>query len=76
MKPFYIQLSKSYRTLTLLIIFIQSRESIATALLLKDCQYANKGCLDISPPSLILQWKSDQPSYHLALLSAHHPDTR
>lgn len=72
-KPFCIQPSESYRTLTLLIIFTQPKESVATAAVPAGCQYANKGCLDFTALSLILRWKFDQPSYHLILLSANHP---
>lgn len=71
-KPFCIQPSESYRTLTLLIIFKQSKEFVATAAVPAGSQYANKGCLDFTVLSLILHWKFDQPSYHLILLSAKH----
>lgn len=75
-KPFCIQPSKSYRTLTLLIIFKQCKESVATAAVLAGCQYMNKGCLDFTTLSLILHWKFDRPSYHLILPSANHPDSK
>lgn len=75
-KPLCIQPSKSYRTLTLLIVFKQSEESVATMAALADCQYVNKGCPDFTALSLILCWKFDQPSYHLILLSANHPDRK
>lgn len=73
-KPFCIQPSKSYRTLTVL-IFKQSKESVATAAILAGCQNVNKDCLDFTALSLILHWKFDQP-YHLILLSANHPDRK
>jgi len=75
-KPFCIQPSKSYRTLTLLITFKQSKESIATVAVLAGCQYANKGCLDFTALSLTLHWKFDRSSYHLILLPENHADRK
>lgn len=75
-KPFCIQPPESYRTLTLLIVFKQPKDSVATVAALADCQNANKGCPDFTALSLILRWEFDQASCHLILLSANHPDRK